>query len=58
MNQDAKLTMISVRFNGRLYTVFAPCQQTAEGQTQTSQQVLDDLLNRLGVRRGDTYSLG
>ena len=52
-----KLTMVSIRYNSRLYTFFAPAT-TVEGRSVIAKDILERLLNRIGVRRGDTYTLG
>lgn len=57
MNNVKKLTMITITFRGRQHTYFVWARMENQ-RARVSQDVLDRVLDRLGVRRGDTYSIG
>lgn len=50
-------TFVTIRVNGQTHTVLVNAKIIA-GRAVVSQVVIDQLLDRLGVRRGDTYSIG
>ena len=52
---NKKLTMISIRFRGRLHTFFVMAR-VESGKAAVDSGVYERLLDHLGVRRGDTYS--
>lgn len=54
---NTKLTMISIRFQGRLHWFFVNAK-IVNGKTVVAESVLEELLDGIGVRRGDTYTLG
>ncbi len=53
-----KLTMISVWFRGVRHTRFVQGTVHPDGSVSVSQAQVDRVLDQLGVRRGDTYTLG
>ena len=57
MNKDTKLTMVSIYFNGKRHTFFLQAR-IENDHAVVAQKELDRLLDRLNVRRGDTYSIG
>lgn len=54
----SKLTAVTVTFNGRRHTVFVKANINEKGQAVISQKFLDSVVDSIGVRRGDTYSVG
>jgi hypothetical protein len=53
----SKKVFVSIRYNSHKYTYLVDAL-IVNGQAVVSQSVIDGLLNKIGVRRGDTYSIG
>lgn len=53
-----KLTLISITFRGRKYTAFVQAEYDLQGKARISEPFLNRVLNAIGVRRGDTYTIG
>jgi hypothetical protein len=52
-----KLTLVSITHNGRKHRFWLRLRYVGD-RAQISPQCLNGLLNHIGVRRGDTYSIG
>lgn len=57
MNQELKLTMVSIYFDGKLYTKFMHARYV-DGYASISIAQYDAFLNEIGIARGRTYSMG
>ena len=53
-----KLTAITIAFRGRRHTFFVRASYDGGGRAHVSQVVIEQLLDTLKVRRGDTYTIG
>jgi hypothetical protein len=56
MNMSKKV-FVSIRYNFHKYTYLVDAS-FVNGRAVVSQQVIDSLLDKIGVRRGETYSIG
>jgi hypothetical protein len=54
---EMKKVFVSIRYNGRNYSYLVDAS-FVEGRAVVSQTAIDGLLDKIGVRRGDTYSIG
>ena len=52
-----KKVFVSILYNGRKYSYLIDAR-FVQGRAVVSQTVIDGLLDKIGVRRGDTYSIG
>ena len=52
-----KKVFVSIGYNSRKY-IYLVDALFVNGRAVVSQTVIDGLLNKIGVRRGDTYSIG
>jgi hypothetical protein len=52
-----KKIFVSIQYNSRKYTYLVDAL-FVNGRAVVAQSVIDTLLDRIGVRRGDTYSIG
>ena len=52
-----KKIFVSIQYNSRKYTYLVDAL-FVNGRAVVAQSVIDNLLDRIGVRRGDTYSIG
>ena len=53
-----KLTAITITFHGRKNTFFVLASYDKGGRAHVSQAVVNQLLDTLKVRVGDTYTIG
>ena len=54
---EMKKVFVSIRFNGRRYSYLVDAV-FVNGRAVVSQEVIDVLLDDIGVPRGGTYSIG
>lgn len=52
------LTLVSITFRGVRYSRFINAKRLDNGEVVIDTQYLENWLDSLGVRRGDTYSMG
>ena len=52
-----KKIFVSIQYNSHKYTYLVDAS-FVNGRAVVAQSVIDTLLDRIGVRRGDTYSIG
>lgn len=56
--REPKLTAVSVGFRGQSHHFFLKLQCDEQGRARVPQHQLDRILESIGVRRGDTYTVG
>lgn len=54
---DMRLTAVSVGFRGGRHQYFLQLPHDEEGRAHLPQRQLEKILDSLGVRRGDTYTV-
>ncbi len=58
MSANTKLTAVTIYFRNRCHNFFLQLEYDNRGAARMPQHTLDRLLDQIGVRRGDTYTLG
>ena len=53
----SKKGFVSIRYNARKYTYLVNAS-IVNGRAVVSRTIIDVLLDKIGVRRGDTYTIG
>jgi hypothetical protein len=53
-----KLVAISIRYRGQTVNVFTYGEQGDDGKVRVSREIIYEQLEKLGVGRGHTYSMG
>jgi hypothetical protein len=53
-----KKAFITIRYNGRKHTYLVNVRYNKDGRAVVAQDVIEGLLDKIGLRRGDTYTIG
>ena len=55
---NTKLTAVTITFRGMKQQFFAQLEHDSTGAARLPQSMLQKFLDKAGVRRGDTYTVG